>query len=179
MQAVNVGPNDLLPDITAYKVNFNLNGTISNDVSGDSVVIEAIVLQGASDTFSDAQFFSPPFGTTSFYIQPPDLTDPFDVEFFLVTNVADSYCCPGAPLSATVDYSNTATLESVQAVDGNGDVIPGVLLEAGDGTILGNGAAPPPVVPEPPSWLLFGSGLTLLMVFCLRRRRSVGAVASR
>jgi hypothetical protein len=44
------------------------------------------------------------------------------------------------PLStggATSDFSNTLNFVSLEAVDANGNMIPGVSLEAADGTIFG------------------------------------------
>ena len=171
VSAVTIGPGDLLSDIKAYKVTFNIDGSISAIYPGDAGFIGATVYQGNSSILTYAQMFAAPIGPVSFYIQPPDLTAPFNVSFFLESSALSYYAYPGAPTSASVDFSNTATLRSIEAVDANGNAISGVALEASDGSLLGYSPATPSSVPEPPSFLLSASGLTVLGVLGYTRHR--------
>src|ERR1700723_2361154 len=148
----NIGPPDLLAPISAYKFTFDTDGSIFGGYPMSAVLNDSINQNGVT-TVAGEVFYAPPVGPTSFYLQPSNPLSTFDFSFMLY---ADALSLAGGPLSGSVDFSNTATLASVVAVDANGNVIPGVELELGDGTLLGpNGFAAAPT-PEPSTWMLTG-----------------------
>lgn len=77
---------------------------------------------------------------------------------------------PGFPAAESIDYSDTATLLSIQGVDANNNVIPGIVLEGGDGSILGSASAT--ATPEPSTLLMMGSGI-LGLAGIFRRKLSL------
>lgn len=161
--AHDVGPDDLIPDIDAYEVTWNLDGTLKGPINDPSVDLFALTSQGGVVKESEAQFFTPPLGPVVFYLQPDNLAGPFDFIFILV---ADTYSTDPTTSFESVDFSDTATLASVVALDSSGNVLPGVDLELSDGSLLGpDGLVSPETsaTPELPSWLLTFSGFASLI----------------
>jgi PEP-CTERM motif len=168
------GPQGSLGGIASYAFTFNLDGYFFNYGTGIYANLDDAITQGSSTTYAGAGFDgAAPLGPVTFYLQPPDPLQPFSFDFVLqAVAIGDSAL---DPLTGTVNFSNTASIASVVALDANGKVIPGVSLELGDGTMLGvNGftSSTPPDVPEPSSIVLVSSGV-LGLAGMVRRRALV------
>jgi len=171
-QAATIGPPDLLAGIDAFKVTFGVDGSIQYLYQGASFYIEAGVTQNGTTTWTVDQAYAPPLGPVSFYIQPPNPNQPFNVEFVFGTDTLSGPQIPGAPNEDSVDFPDTATLLSIQGVDANHNVIAGTFLEGSDGTILGADNTPvTSTVPEPSSWILTGGGISIIRILQSLRRR--------
>ncbi len=172
VHAVTTGPQDLLSGITAYKFTFNTDGVINGGYRDIAVLNDSITQLGVT-TVAGEIFRAPPVGPTSFYLQPSHLLSSFDFTFDLF---ADALSDSGGPLSGSVNFFNTATLSSVEAIDADGNVIPQVDLELGDGTLVGvdgfTSLASAPA-PEPSTLVLLGTGI-VAFVGAVRRRRTHG-----
>jgi len=129
-KAIVTGPDDLLPNIIAYKFTFDAHGTVFPEGTyfSNYAGLQAFGFQNGATVVEEADYFANALGPASFYLKIPDPTKAFDFEFNLwaITNQIGS-----------VNFRNTATLTSVEAVDANNHVIPGVELGLADGTYLG------------------------------------------
>ena len=172
VKAVDIGQPDLLAGITAFKVTFNLDGTITglgpynSAIMAGSSCVGTTCRSGSAEVLGAGSNF---LGSISFYMQPADTTGLFDMYITLGTLARSVYVAA----SGSSNYSNTATLASIIAVDANNNPIPGVELELGDGTYIGAdgfSAAPVPTTnPEPASFVLLSTGV--LGAFAAWRRR--------
>jgi hypothetical protein len=176
VQAVDIGQPDLLAGITALKVTVDLDGTITGVGGLDAASIDGSSCQGSTCRYGDAEVLGDGagfLGPISFYMEPANPLAPFDMTLSLDT-LARSI---DFAASGSSDFSDTATLMSIVAVDANNNPIPGVELQLGDGTYLGpNGysATPdapptPSPVPEPSSLALLATGV--LATLCSLQRR--------
>jgi hypothetical protein len=148
-----------LSDIASYAVTWNLDGTVSTfDDSGEYAFLGVSITQdGTSTGYTGATFYTSPLGPTTFYLQPPVAGQPFSFIFWLDTLATTN---PLDMVSGETNFYNTATLESVEALDANGNVIPGVSWELSDGTLIGqNGVVSVGSTPEPTTFTLLGTGL--------------------
>ena len=65
---------------------------------------------------------------------------------------------------AVANYSETARISSIEVLDQDGNVVPGVTVQSASGVVY-------PVVPEPASGVLTGAGVVALVVLGARRQR--------
>jgi hypothetical protein len=174
VHAVTIGAPDLLQGIVAYKFTFDADGSVSP--VDDTQVYAQLADWGFQDGGGSgspqqtATYYADPLGPVSFYLKVPDPTKPFDFQFLLDEWVVSQI--------GSVDFSNTFSLASVEAVDSDGDVIPGVELELPDGTYLGaDGYSTtldpnPAATPEPSSLILLGTGLVGIATAARRRLKA-------
>jgi hypothetical protein len=91
--------------------------------------------------------------------------NPLDIDFSLRTDL-DVGCTPAVPcnIHALSDFSDTAILKSVQALDNNGNVLSGVTITSESGFDYGSLGS----VPEPPTVLLIALGALLAILTRVR-----------
>jgi hypothetical protein len=170
-KAYTIGPLDLLAGVVAYEVSWNLDGTLSQqDDPSIYGQLYANVEQGSYTKTTVATYYAPPVGPVIFYLQPPDPTLPFNFSFQLFP-VAGTFS--GGTTSGSSDFSNTATFASLEALDANGNVIPGVSLQLSDGTLMGASGFVSPLAPtpEPTPIVLAACGIAFLLF--VRRWRTL------
>ena len=162
-----VGPQSLLSDIAGFKIIWNADGTFSGGANGAAAYLAGSLVQG--DQFG-GQLVNSTYDwlyggsqQVSFILQPANPDAPFGFDFDLYTQAVSNN---PAVLSAATDYYDTATLFSAEALDSSGNVLPGVELELGDGSLLGPSGLEPPAAatPEPSTWLLLLTAAPLLLL---------------
>jgi len=164
VQAYNTGPLNLIPDIVTYEFTWNIDGTLFGPEYDASAYLAAQIIQGtyqSNPTY--ATYYADPIGPVSFYLEPPNPETPFTFMFDLQTSVISNN---PAVSYESANFYNTAIIASVVALDAQGNVLPGVELQLENGDLLGSsGLVSPSATPEPPAYILCGSGLLLLVYF--------------
>jgi hypothetical protein len=168
-RAVINGSPDLLAGIRAYEVTWYLDGKVSAvDDPFISDVLNAELFNNNNTCCqpSSAEFHSSPRGAITLYLQAPDQTKPFNFLF----GVSASALTDNSGLYPASGYAQfSMAFASLQAVNAQGNVIPGVSLELPDGALIGASGF---IAPEPSSGLLVSVTVAGIVLWKRRRRRA-------